>query len=164
MSTPNFETMRDFPLYLAEDIYYEDEDGSAEYDYFANEDRWNDITEVCENMNSMLNFYKISCKSGYYGGIQLYAEVEGYAANAGFDELGDYDDITNDDTQYWLNECRSKSIRAFEREHRKVCKLLAKIAEDYGLEEYYCAGIFSSGEAIYRKAEHDARQAARQIA
>ena len=89
MSTANFETMRDFPLYAKD--YDDDYDSYIEVPL---------IEEDLADINYDLMFHKIQVKGGYYCGIQLYVEVE--------HDLEE-EDYSNDDCHYYFDCCRSVS-------------------------------------------------------
>ena len=63
MSTANFETMRDFPLYAKD--YDDDYDSYIEVPL---------IEEDLADINYDLMFHKIQVKGGYYCGIQFYVD------------------------------------------------------------------------------------------
>lgn len=86
MSTANFETMRDFPLYAKD--YDDDYDSYIEVPL---------IEEDLADINYDLMFHKIQVKGGYYCGIQLYVEVE--------HDLEE-EDYSNDDCHYYFDCCK----------------------------------------------------------
>lgn len=147
MSTPNFRTQSNFPLYL-----FDDSDMTAweAQDYFSG------VAEDLDEINDGLRFFSVSVEGGYYGGAQLYVGMTETADNAGFTEDGaEYAD--NESCRYYLDMYRSQAIRKFEAEQRKVNKLLAHVAQTWGFERYFCRAIFSNGEAIYCKADDTPR-------
>lgn len=163
MSAPNFRTMRDFPLFVIEDQYFKRcpccdlwmdgetetcecgaslEDVEAEYDEFETSFNIKAIERYIEQNAPRLDFYKITVEGGYYTGAQLYVEEE----HPQFPDVYD-----NDDCHYYFDCCRSRAIRNQKSEIRKVEKFMRQVAREFGLDEYYCGGIFSNGEAVYSK-------------
>lgn len=179
MSTPNFYTQRNFKLYVqsfepmtmeeyeaeefSNDEYYYPEYLSAQSDSrkkyileksynktmtFWNEEFYSDIVngydgfkELMEEFNNCLMFHEVQFKSGYYDGIQLYVE-----------EKENPHKLDNDDCRYYYDMCRSKAIRKYEAEIRKINRFMNKVATQYGWKELVCLGVFSNGEAIYQYA------------
>lgn len=190
MSCPNFETQKNFNLYLWDYTRPSDE----EIDNRIIEEEYNGITdkseisesdrdsfclsdyniecyniihnfkysvkEILHTLKRELQFFEVVLKDGYYCGLQFYVEETGY--------LKDYiciDNVTNEDTRYYYDMCKSEFLRKYNSEINFINrKLLPKLAKYLGFEEYYCAGIFSNGEAVYRKATHDIRQAVKEVA
>ena len=145
MSTANFK-QNSFPLYCLDD---------SEMEWWEAQDIYDDLDKYAlPRLNNELCFFEISAESGYYCGLQLWVEHTRYAENAGFYDGGDYDDVTNDDCRYYLDMCRSEAIRKYEAERRKVLRMLEKLADEYGFEEYVCVARFSNGEAWYDKASN----------
>lgn len=170
MSAANFITMRDFPLFVR-DFYIESkrcpscgtiqdlgndlcefcdsEDKLEEYDFF---DEWlcnetcNDVSEKMENLNRELLFHHLKVESGYYSGIQLYVEVD--------HDLTEYE-YNNDDCHYYFDCCKSMAYRKYEREIRKICRMLKALASEFKFEEIVCVGRFSNGEAVYAPANNE---------
>lgn len=195
MSCPNFETQKNFNLYLWDFTRPNDEilnDNIIHSEYFEDVTNVSDITEsmrdeyaesmynwecrdIIDNFSSTVNdilhtfkrelqFFEITLKDGYYCGLQFYVEEKGY--------LKDYictdnieEDVTNEDTKYYFDMCKSEFIRKYYSEINFINKkLLPKLAKFFNFEEYYCGGIFSNGEAVYFKANHDLRQALKEVA
>lgn len=180
MSTPNFYNQDNFKLYVQtyepmtleeykeEEFHYDDylypqyEEAEDEedkeyileksYDHAMQlwaEDFYRDIEyghdgfkEVMENFNDELTFHEITFKYGYYEGVQLYVE-----------EKDNPHELDNDDCNYYYDMCRSKAIRKYDAEIRKINKWMDKVATEYGWRELHCLGIFSNGEAIYQYAK-----------
>lgn len=143
MSTPNFHMMENFNLFVK--VYEPEED----YDEFEAEFFYNDIFEgydgfkdVMEDFSDNLIFHKITFKSGYYDGVQLYVE-----------EAENPHELDNEDCRYYYDMCRSQAIRKYDAEVRKINKWMEKTAVEYGWRELHCLGIFSNGEAIYQYAK-----------
>lgn len=123
---------------------------SAEYDEIIAEEFCNDLETRCQEENKNLKFFEISVKSGYYDGLQLFVDLTQDANNAGFTERGpEY--LENDDAHYYFDMCRSKCVRAYESEMRRVNKILAKIGAAYGLDKLGIFARFSNGETWYTK-------------
>ena len=162
MSTPNFKTMKDFPLIIARDRYakqcrdcgaYCDTDeevcpscGEPLYDceivpdYEADEIVAQEMIEIADRINDGLIFHEVKMESGHYSGAQFLVE-----------EL--YDDIsemTNEYTHYHFDMNKSKAVRRYEAEKRKIVRELRKLTK-CGFEELECVAIFSNGEAVYEK-------------
>ena len=195
MSCPNFETQKNFNLYLWDFTRPNDEilnDNIIHSEYFEDVTNVSDITEsmrdeyaesmyewecrdIIDNFSSTVNdilhtfkrelkFFEITLKDGYYCGLQFYVEEKGY--------LKDYictdnieEDVTNEDTRYYFDMCKSEFIRKYYSEINFINKkLLPKLAKFFNFEEYYCGGISSNGEAVYFKANHDLRQALKEVA
>lgn len=182
MSTPNFHTQENFKLYIqafypmsleeyeAEEFQY-DEYLYPEY-LAAQSDEWkkhileksyNDTMEThsyffyhdlyegadgfkshMEEFNSSLTFHELTMKSGYYDGVQLYVE----------EKEGSPHELDNEDCKYYYDMCRSKAIRKYDAEVRKINRWMDEIATMYGWKELHCLGVFSNGEAIYEYAKH----------
>ena len=180
MSTPNFYTQRNFNLYVkafegismeeyeAEEFQY-DEFHYPEYEVAVSdewkkhileksynetmdlwmEDFYNDIfhgydgfKDKMEDFNDSLTFHELQFKSGYYDGVQIYVE-----------EKENPHELDNEDCQYYYDMCRSKAIRKYDSEVRKINRWMEKVAPEYGWRELHCLGIFSNGEAIYEYAK-----------
>ena len=115
------------------------------WDYFF----YNDIYEGAdgfkgkmEEFNDSLTFHELQFKSGYYSGVQIYVE-----------EKDNPHELDNDDCNYYYGMCRSKAIRKYEAEIRKINRFMDNVAPEYGWRELHCLGIFSNGEAIYQYAK-----------
>lgn len=153
MSCPNFTTQEHFPLYLFDDS------GMDEYEAY---DFYNMLQSDLEDVNSELSFFQITVRGGYYSGAQFYVELTDYAEEAGFDADGATQWADNEQTRYYFGLYLSQAKRRFAAEQRKVCRLLDRLAGAWGFERYYCRAIFSSGEAVYEKAENTQRSRIRE--
>lgn len=153
MSTANFSTQDNFPLYCIDD---------SGWDWPEAHDFYSEVEDYLEGVNENLTFFQITVRGGYYCGAQLYVEISRYADEAGFDQDGATRYADNDSTRYYLDMYLSEAKRRFETEQRKVLRLLAAAAAEFGFEEYFCRAIFSNGEAIYEKVQNTARSRARQ--
>lgn len=169
MATANFETMGNFPLYARESMYCkvcpecgftcgtdadkcEDCGASLEgvesrYDEWTEQTECDDVQREMDKFNEDFAFHNLTLKSGYYTGVQFFVEEK---FKGGYDSIEDMD---NDECRYYYGECRSKVLRRYNAEVRKVRKAMAKIAEDWGYAEYLCVGRFSNGEAVYEKVD-----------
>lgn len=181
MGAPNFYSQRNFGLYVQsfepisleeykaeyfmDDEYYYSEYEAAVSDgwkerileesyektmRFWGETFYEDIYEgydgfkgLMEDFNDTLVFHKLKFESGYYEGVQIYVEEK---------EENPYD-LDNDDCNYYYDMCRSKAIRKYDAEIRKINKWMDKVATQHGWKELICLGIFSNGEAIYQYAK-----------
>lgn len=168
MSTANFHTMDNFPLYVRDfyailgycsscrliqdpsnngcEICGDAIEVGERYDVFEAEDTVRDLDKAMDKFNDDLMFHKLSVKPGYYSGVQF-----------SVDEL--YDDInnlSNSDCRYEFDLCRSATLRKYDSECRKIERYLASLADEYSFELIHCLGYFSNGEALYRKAEKKA--------
>lgn len=144
MSTPNFSTMDHFPLYVLDT-------NEEVMEWYEVEEIYRELDKGLSDVNYDLLFHEIEVKSGYYTGLQFYVE-----------ELADPNDMSNEDCRYEYDLCRSVAIRRYQSEINKICRILRKLAMENGFEEYYCAGIFSNGEAIYYPVQNTVRSRVRQ--
>lgn len=169
MSTPNFITQRDIPLMIIDDTDYElpvcpecgcwmeqlndgtwtcmecefttdnpDKDCELRFDELTYEEDIKFIEDDLAKFNCDLTFFEVVLRSGYYSGIQTLVKCK-----------DNPHDLGNDDCRYYWDMCRSKAIRKFDAEERKVVKFLKSLTS-IGLKEIVCVGIFSNGEAIYQ--------------
>lgn len=164
MSTANFKTQVDFPLYVhGEDEFYmrrcpecglansaEAETCECGADLTRCEYIWDDIEAEyffdsimnrCEELSDKLLFHKITAISGYYSGMQLYVELT--------DNVYYLED--NEDCKCYMGMYKSQAQRKYEAEQNKVNRLLEKIAEEYNFYKIRCVGVFSNGEAVYER-------------
>ena len=140
MSTPNFRTMRDFDLYAMHDDafcdYDEEHSDHPGFDQWAF-DFWAESLGL-EALNEGLSFHSVRLKSGYYAHTQLYVDAK-----------HDPREMDNYETNYYFGMCRSKAIRAYEAEVRKIRRWMDKHCPAAGMQKLICVGIFSNGEAVY---------------
>ena len=179
MSAPNFKTMKDFPLMVIATPYCKvcpecgctcgtEEDVCSEcgadisaveavYDEWTDGDNARNMEAAAEKVNEGLDFLKVTVESGYYSGMQFFV-----------DTIKDSpEDLDNEDCQNQYGRCRSKAIRDYNAEVRKVNKWLSKQKEELGLTELICVGMFSNGEAVYSKVGENGptiRQAVKKVA
>lgn len=173
MSAPNFNNDQlGFPLYCREDYYSKvcpdcgmwndaeaescEECGEdlhnveARYDDLDNEIYFNEAQDAMKELNEELDFFHVSVISGYYSGTQIDVDWKNIR---GWGVYGDPEDLDNEDAHFCFDCCRSEMLKRYKRERRKLSKRLKELAEFHGFEEYACLGVFSNGEAIYRKVE-----------
>lgn len=175
MSTCNFETMHDFPLYLWDITSENYNNYKSGYDFSDEENMSeNDIYEeivscetsfICNTFNSELNsilnkfkkqlmFHDIIVKSGYYTGLQIFVELNSNFSDYCVHDSEDIENLDNEDTKYLFDMCRSQFLIKFYSEISYINKkVLPELAKTFGFEEYNCIGVFSNGEAIYEKAD-----------
>ena len=175
MSCPNFVTQENFKLFLWDFERPEDEEineciletyeditsieditESMRDDYAAEMDNWEYNNIVCHFSRTVdnilhdfkreLQFFEVTLRDGYYCGLQFYIEETKDMACL------DIENLYNEDTRYYFDMCKSEFLRKYKSEVNFINKkLLPKLAEYFGFEEYCCAGVFSNGEAIYCK-------------
>lgn len=168
MSTANFNNNQlGFPLYVRDDYYSkvcpecgcwnmetaetcEDcgenlENVEARYDELENEIHFNEVQDDLRRDSMVLRFFNVKAVSGYYSGVQFDVDWK--------DNIGDPEELDNDDAHYFFGCCRSQMLRKYQSERRTLAKRLKQLADLHGFEEIVCVGVFSNGEAIYRKAE-----------
>lgn len=108
MATANFIYNENFPIVAISDEQYEE--------FFSGyEDLEDFVTDFFKPLN--LVFFRPKLSSGYYEGVQILFEV-----------VGDPNEMSNDETQYWFGMCRSKAIRAYKSEINKINRKIDKLA------------------------------------
>lgn len=144
MSTCNYTTQSDFNLY----IYDEDLDDTLDEDTAINDYDFSmacvyeESKRLAKELSKELMFHDIEIKSGYYTGIQTY--VKKY--------YEDIEQLDNEDCHYYFDMCRSKAIRKYKAEVKRINKkLLPKFKTELGFDHIKCVGVFSNGEAIYER-------------
>ena len=144
MSTCNYTTQSDFDLY----IYDEDLDDTLDEDTAINDYDFSmacvyeESKRLAKELSKELMFHDIEIKSGYYTGIQTY--VKKY--------YEDFEQLDNDDCHYYFDMCKSKAIRKYKAEVKRINKkLLPKFKTELGFDHIKCVGVFSNGEAIYER-------------
>lgn len=146
MSTANFKSMDNFPLYVF-DMEFDEDENTVAIEASWDDWRWFEgrmIEREMDEFNESLKFHKVSLKSGYYAGVQFYVED--------LENMDKYpEEYTNGECQYLFGMCRSKTFRAYHSEQNKIRKWLKKIAKEYGFFELFVVGRFSNGETIYQK-------------
>lgn len=90
-------------------------------------------------------FHRFELVPGYYEGAQIVPTVP---------EYNDPRDMDNESCRYYFDMCRSRAIRAFDAERRRINKkILPELGRALGFHRYTVAGRFSNGETIYTRAE-----------
>lgn len=162
MSTPNFKTMKDFPLIIARDNYAKQchncgmfcdtssevcddcgaslADAALKPDYVADTMVAQEMQQTADRINEGLMFHEVTVESGNYSGAQFLVK----------ELYDDIDEMSNEYTKYQFDMCKSKAKRRYEAEKRKIVRELRKLKQ-CGYEELECVAIFSNGEAIYEK-------------
>lgn len=158
MSTPNFYNQNNFRLYVkAFEPMSEEEFEAEEFEYYDSYEEFLEVEnqlfyedifhgydgfkKVMEDFNDVLVFHELKIESGYYDGVQIFVE-----------EKENPHELDNEDCRYYYDMCRSKAIRKYDAEIRKINKWMEKVATQYGWEEIICLGVFSNGEAVYKYA------------
>ena len=159
MSICNFETQKDFDLYIAcyelptedEQEQYIIETGqqyNAEFEsHIFYQDAIENFNFLVKNFlkqkNRSLQFFKPELKDGYYSGIQTYFEF----VNQYFDGI---DDMDNEDAHYYFDMNKSTLKRKYQSEINFINKkLLPYIKNNSDFERLQLVEVFSNGEAIY---------------
>ena len=185
MSKPNFETQENFNLYLYKFITPSEEEINKElienYSYKKEEitekirnsyiqnlyeiscaDTLEELPYALEEVtkNKPLQFFTVTIKSGHYTGLQFYVK---HKTNCSWftDILNNYSisEIPNNYIKEYCNMCRSEFIRKYKSEINYINKkVLPKLANILSFKQYYCSGIFSNGEAIYREVTNSKRE------
>lgn len=110
---------------------------------------------ILSKYKHQLKFFDITLKDGYYYGLQFYIEPQDYLQDFFYDfnRYNFYDwlkDISNEDTQYYFNECRSVIIRQLVSEINFINKkILPKLAKELDFTGAKLIGVFSNGEGVY---------------
>lgn len=163
MSAPNFKTMMDFPLIVADYQYckicpecgcgQDPENEKCEccdadlteveerVDEILCQETTNEMEKVAARLNEVQPFFKVTVESGYYCGVQFFVE----------NKNDPVEDMENDDTNYYYGMCRSKAMRKEKAAGNLIRRELRKAKDELGLIELACLGIFSNGEAVYEK-------------
>ena len=159
MATANYMTMESFPLFAREFTseikcckhcgLYQDSDndvceecgGELEEEMFVDEievqETVSDIeSRLDDNVNESLVFHKISVLPGHYYGVQFYVET-----------TDDPTEMDNEDCRYYFDIS----------EVNKVCRILRKLAKEYGFDELYLRARFGNGAALYGQVENTNR-------
>ena len=107
--------------------------------WWLEQDEQERAEQIAEAFNESLNYFKVTVESGYY---------EGFMFNLESVNDFDYDEIDNEDAQYYFGKCRSRVKRDSDAEFRKISKWMRKLTER-GFVEAVCTARFSNGEAWY---------------
>lgn len=169
MSTPNFETQREFDLYVTDnfvvypyeldenDDYVLDENGDYVINYdvepFFDHSYFDECKNYTDNnLNSKLRFFTISFEDGYYQGVQTFIEPK-YPND--FDALDFLEYLQYYDTKELFTEFGVNSYILKRQILAEITlindKLLPQLKQHYSFDKICCVGIFSNGEAIYEK-------------
>lgn len=111
----------------------------AEYEWKSQDD-FEDAQYLAREFSENLTFYHVTVIGGYYESFQFYIEE-----NPGAEDI---EEIDNEDAHYYFDMCRSRAIRAAERERRKIYRWLLDLKKS-GFNEVVCTALFSNGEAWY---------------
>lgn len=108
MATANFVTTENFPIVAISDEQFEE--FALNY-----EDLKDFVADFFKPLNLVFFYPKLS--PGYYEGVQiLFKEV-----------VGNPNEMSNDETQYWFDMCRSRAIRAYKSEINKINRKIDKL-------------------------------------
>ena len=140
MSTCNFITTPGYPLYAISDDNFTDENG--DFDELLAEDWYDDAKQIFDPFHETLRFHNVSIASGYYGDYQILITFKHFR-----EDLED-----NDYCRWFFDMPRSKALRAFDAEKRKIERWLDKNAANMGFEHIAPIARFSNGEVWYGKA------------
>lgn len=158
MSTANFTKQDNFELYVidyqeptAEELIKDEiiEDESSYYSYLELDQEifWEDFQREFETvlkeekgkLKKPLNMHEIELRGGYYSGAQLYVKIN---------EDMNPEDLDNDDCHYYWGECKSRAIREYRAEIKRVEKILLNVAKRLHMLRIGCVGVFSNGETV----------------
>lgn len=131
MATANFVTTKNFPIVCIDDETL----GGLYFDYADMED---DVEGFLEALD--LKFHRAKVLAGYYEGAQIV-----------FEEIHDPNEMDNDDTRHYFDMCRSKAIRAYDAEIRKINRRIDKFCKEGVWEKLGVVGHFSDGSCVYEK-------------
>lgn len=163
MSAPNFKTMDDFPLIVADDQYAKfcpecgcsnaDDAEKCEccdadltevertYDEILNQETCREMEKVAERLNEAQRFFNVTVESGYYCGVQFYVE----------EKVDGTETLDNEEANWEFGMCRSLMLRKYRTAGNLIRRELKKAKEELGLMELGLTAMFSNGEAIYTK-------------
>lgn len=141
MSTANFRSLEGFPLYA----FVEDQESDA-FDEFESAYKYGAINTAAQVMNEYLYFHQICARPGYYEGVQFYVEEK-------FEHSQDWSDWDNEDTHYYFDMCRSKTVRKYNSEVNRLKREMKKRAKELDMQEFTVAARFSNGETWYSRKE-----------
>ena len=141
MATANYMTMESFPLFARE---FTSEIKCCKHCGLY-QDSDNDVCEECGGELEEV-FHKISVLPGHYYGVQFYVET-----------TDDPTEMDNEDCRYYFDMYRSVAIRRYNSEVNKVCRILRKLAKEYGFDELYLRARFGNGAALYGQVENTNR-------
>ena len=172
MSTPNFDAMDMFELYVHSDSEFylkrcpncnliqgkENEVceecgcelGEAEFEPYVVFEFLAEVHSELEKVNENLKYFNIELRDGYFADSQFYVKITSDADNAGFSESVYYSDPDNWACNHYLGVCRSIAIREHDAEVNRINKkILPALAKKFGFEHIRCVGVFNNGEGVY---------------
>lgn len=144
MGTCNFVTQSDFDLYIYDEDLDDTVDTAEAIEIYNLEMReaYKQSQQLANGFNKELLFHDIEIEAGYYTGIQTY--IKKY--------YKDIEQLDNEDCHYHFDMCRSKALRKYKAEVKRINKkLLPKFKTELGFEHIRCIGVFSNGEAVYER-------------
>ena len=87
---------------------------------------------------------KISVLPGHYYGVQFYVET-----------TDDPTEMDNEDCRYYFDMYRSVAIRRYNSEVNKVCRILRKLAKEYGFDEAVSKGaVWQRSRSVWTGGKH----------
>lgn len=131
MATANFVETKNFPIVCIDDETYE-------AFYFDYDDMMYDVEGTFEDLD--LKFHRVKVLAGYYEGAQIV-----------FEEIHNPNEMDNDDTRYYFDMCRSKAVRAYDAEVRKINRRIDKFCKEGVWGKLGVVGHFSDGSCVYKK-------------
>ena len=154
MSTCNFITQKNFPLYIFDYAKLAGEGDDYAPDY---EIQWwyDDVTAELEHVNEDFDMWEIRPLEGYYCDCQLLAILKDVEDEF---HMNRWRSWPEDPHEYagcfepYDEEEDARAVRRAAAEMDKVREIMKKFAGLWGFEEYKLAGVFSNGEAVYYKA------------
>lgn len=131
MATANFIFTENFPIVAISDEQYEE--------FFSDyEDLEDFVTDFFKPLK--LIFFRPELSPGYCEGVQILFKV-----------VGDPNEMSNDETQYWFGMCRSRAIRAYKSEINKINRKIDKLVECSFWMKLSAVSRFSNGECVYKQ-------------
>ena len=115
---------------------------------------YDDAQPMLKAFNDTLRFFSVSLQSGYYCDCQLRVRpAQTSNSTSRHDDCEEWNprNLDNYECNYYFDMCRSRAIRAYDAEVRKVNRFLKKAANDLGMVQLACVGVFSNGEAVYTR-------------
>lgn len=123
------------------DLWVTDDDGA---EFLTARDVADALEDVERELGRPLVFHTITPRAGYYEGAQLFVQL---------DEYGRPDEVTNDDARSLWGLTRSRAIREYNAERRRINKkILPMMADRLGFFKIRMIGRFSNGSAVYERA------------
>lgn len=131
MATGNFVETKNFPIVCIDDETYEEI-------YFDQDDMMYDVEGAFENLD--LKFHEVKVRAGYYEGAQIV-----------FEEIHNPNEMDNEETRYYFDMCRSKAIRVYDAEVRKINRRIDELCKEGVWGKFGVVGRFSDGSCVYKK-------------